>query len=51
MKRYTTKKNVANKIEEVYGKNVSEIEKEWVAFIKRSPEPTKEEKNKNEKLF
>ncbi|MFU8647062.1 peptidase MA family metallohydrolase [Lysinibacillus sp. fkY74-1] len=36
-------KNVANKIEEVYGKNVSEIEKEWVAFIKRSPEPTKEE--------
>ncbi|MFJ7983087.1 peptidase MA family metallohydrolase [Lysinibacillus xylanilyticus] len=40
------KKNVAKKIEEVYGKNISEIESDWVGFIKNSQEPTKKEKIK-----
>jgi len=39
-------KNVAKKIEEVYGKNISEIENDWVSFIKNSQEPTKKEKIK-----
>ncbi|MGE7951253.1 peptidase MA family metallohydrolase [Lysinibacillus xylanilyticus] len=40
------KKNVAKKIEEVYGKNISEIENDWIGFIKNSQEPTNKEKIK-----
>ncbi|GLC88927.1 hypothetical protein [Lysinibacillus piscis] len=39
-------KNVANKIEEVYGKNMGEIEQDWITFIKNIQEPINEYKIK-----
>lgn len=39
-------KNIGEKIEEVYGKNISEIENDWIGFIKNSQEPTNKEKIK-----
>ena len=39
-------KNIGEKIEEVYGKSISEIENDWIGFIKNSQEPTNKEKIK-----
>ena len=39
-------KDLANKIEEIYGKTISEIENDWVAFINNQTELTTEEKVK-----
>ncbi len=38
--------DLAKKTEEIYGKNISEIENDWVVFIKNSETLTYEDKNK-----
>lgn len=44
-------KDLAKKVEEVYGKNSGELEKEWLAFIQNQKEFTHEEKFKSGNFY
>ena len=44
-------KELAKKIEEVYEKNISKLEKDWVAFINNQSELTTEEKVKIDNFY